>query len=184
MKTPISFCLISLLLTSTTIAMKLDSTVFGHNDSIPAKYTCVGDKGIKNISPPLQWSDIPPGTQSLALIMDDPDAPGGTFDHWIVFNIPPSTTGFTENLKSLPEGAKTGKNSWGKNEYGGPCPPDKEHRYIFKLYALNIILDLPAGSSKAAVLDAMKGHIKAEVELIGKYDKPKELKEKKEKFKK
>jgi len=142
--------------------MKLTSTAFEHEGTIPSKYTCDGE----NISPPLTISDIPEGTQALALIMDDPDAPAGTWDHWIIWNIPPDTA----NIESQPQGTR-GKNSWEKLDYDGPCPPNGEHRYYFKLFALDSVLDLPEGSQKSALLDSMQGHILAETTLMGKYER-------------
>lgn len=133
-------------------AMKIESSIIKPGQPIPKKFTCEGE----NISPPLSFRDIPQETKSLALIVDDPDAPNGTFDHWIVWNLTPQTT-------SLAEGAKVpmeGKNSYRESRYHGPCPPaGKPHRYFFKLYALDTLLNLPAGSSKAEVEKAMKGHI-------------------------
>jgi len=144
--------------------MKIESTAFQNNQSIPSLYTCDG----ANINPPLTFSDIPAGAKSLALIMDDPDAPMGTWDHWIIFNIPPETKEIKEGL--VPEGV-LGVTSFRKTGYGGPCPPDREHRYFFKLYALDTILNLPEGSSKKEVEVAMSGHIIAQAELVGKYNR-------------
>ncbi len=140
--------------------MKLVSSAFSQNQAIPAKYTCKG----KDVSPPLSFSNVPDGAASLALIVDDPDAPRGVFDHWIVWNITPDT-------KELKEGAsvpKQGINGYGEQRYKGPCPPPgAAHRYRFKLYALNILLDLPEGSTKAQLEEAMQGHILAQTELVG-----------------
>lgn len=142
--------------------MQIDSPVFEQHSPIPKKYTCEGD----DVSPPLAFRDIPAGTKTLALIMDDPDAPNGTFDHWIVWNITPS-------IKSLPENAKVpnqGKNSFRETEYGGPCPPPgPSHRYFFKLYALDTIVNLPNGSTKSELEEAMEGHILGRAELVGTY---------------
>ena len=143
---------------------ELTSTAFAAGEPIPAKYTCDG----ADISPPLAWSDPPQGTQSLALIMDDPDAPVGTWDHWILFNIPADTRDLPEQA-SPPSGSVDGKNSWGRTGYGGPCPPRGTHRYFFKLYALDTPLNLPAGVDKAQLLQAMEGHILAQAELMGTY---------------
>src|SRR5207249_9097014 len=115
--------------------MKISSSAFTHNGSIPAKYTCDGSDSI----PPLVFGDVPANTKSLALIVDDPDAPGGTFDHWIVWNIPPATTAVAEGKP--PQGI-SGRNGFGRNGYGGPCPPSGEHRYQFKVYALDTMLNL------------------------------------------
>ncbi len=141
------------------------SPAFRHEELIPSKYTCDEE----NISPPIAIDQIPEGTASLVLIMDDPDATNGeTWDHWIVFNIP-------ENLSRIGEGEEPegtlGKNSWGTLGYGGPCPPKDSgaHRYFFKVYALDTSLRLPKGATKAEILEAMKGHILAKGELMGKY---------------
>ncbi|MSR85493.1 YbhB/YbcL family Raf kinase inhibitor-like protein [Candidatus Uhrbacteria bacterium] len=147
--------------------MQLTSSAFADGESIPSRYTCDGE----NISPPLTVSDVPFGTKSLVLLMDDPDVPktirpDGMWDHWVVFNISPETV-FIEEGKN-PAGT-LGKNTGGKLAYGGPCPPDREHRYFFKLYALDSMLDLPAGASKLDVEAAMQGHIIEQVQLIGKY---------------
>ena len=142
--------------------MKITSPAFKHNASIPAKYTCQGE----DVSPPLAFNDIPEDAQTLALINDDPDAPMGTWDHWIIFNLDPS--------KKIAEGdapGTQGKNSWGRNDYGGPCPPSGTHRYFFKLYALDAALELPEGVTKHEVEEAMEGHILAQAELIGLYKK-------------
>lgn len=147
--------------------MELTSSVFEHNGMIPQKYTCDGE----NISPPLQISGVPEGVKSLALIMDDPDVPknlrpDGMFDHWIVWNIPADTSVIPES--AVPNGV-VGKNTSGNARYAGPCPPDREHRYFFKLYALDAMLSLAAGASKADLEKAMEGHILAKAELIGRY---------------
>lgn len=144
--------------------MKLTSSAFKEGASIPAKYTC--DE--KDTIPPLAFEDIPEKAVTFALIMDDPDAPRGTWDHWIVWNIPRDTKGVREG--SEPSGV-SGKNSWGRTGWGGPCPPDREHRYFFKLYALDGKLDLQAGSTKAQLEKAMKGHIVAEAQLMGRYNR-------------
>lgn len=142
--------------------MQLTSTAFENNGQIPPQYTCDGD----NINPPLQISDVPEQAQSLALIMDDPDAPVGTWDHWVIFNISPQTENIDEN--SEPNGTP-GQGTRGNTKYSGPCPPDGEHRYIFKLYAIDTQLDLNKGVSKQQVEDAMKDHIIDQTKLIGKY---------------
>jgi hypothetical protein len=145
--------------------MQLTSPAFAHGGGIPPRYTCQG----QNVNPELEIKDVPPGCRSLALIMDDPDAPGGTWDHWLVWNLAPETVSVTEG--SVPEGAVQGRNSWGRNEYGGPCPPSGTHRYFFKLYALRDRLGLPPGSDKAQLLAAMRGLLLAECELMGTYRK-------------
>ena len=149
------------------MAFTVMSPAFAAGDRIPSLYTCDG----ANMSPPLKWMAAPSETQAFALIMDDPDAPGGTWDHWIVFNIPPQNTAWLEGDTTLPGAAKEGRNSWNKTGYGGPCPPDREHRYIFRLYALDDMLDLSAGVSKEELLEAMEPHILAVAELIGRYER-------------
>jgi Raf kinase inhibitor-like YbhB/YbcL family protein len=145
--------------------MTLSSAAFAEGERIPKKHTCDGE----NVSPPLDIAGVPDRTRSLALIMDDPDAPRGTWVHWVVWNIPPDT-------KAIPEGTEpkgvAGKNSFGKTGYGGPCPPKgPAHRYYFKLYALDAALDLPAGSTKDRLEQAMKGHVIARASLMGTYSR-------------
>ena len=144
------------------VNMKLTSPAFANNDIIPSEFTCDG----ADASPPLIISDVPSNAKSLALVMDDPDAPVGTWDHWIAFNIPPSTKQISKRAE--PEGI-AGKNSWGRTGYGGPCPPSGTHRYFFKLYALDTILNLPEGATKKDLEKAMQGHIIAKAELMGTY---------------
>lgn len=145
--------------------MKITSPAFFHNGMIPKKYTCQGE----DINPPLDFTDVPTYAKSLALIVDDPDAPMGTWVHWIVYNIKPDCFHIAEN--SVPEGALLGKNDFGKFQYGGPCPPSGTHRYFFKLYALDCVLDLKGVVNKTQLLSAMEGHILAEAELVGLYKK-------------
>jgi len=148
--------------------MKIESPSFKDGDFIPAKYTCDGS----DISPPLDWSGIPEKAKSLALISDDPDAPMGTWVHWVIYNIPPDEKGLPEGLppeKTLPNRARQGVNDFRKIGYGGPCPPGGTHRYFFKLYALDKVLELGPGITKKKLLDAMEGHIIAEAQLIGRY---------------
>jgi len=149
--------------------MRLTSTAFEEGASIPKRYTCDGNDN----SPPLHWEGIPAGTKSLALICDDPDAPRGTWVHWVLFNLPANTTELAAGVptdKVLPSGAKQGTNDSKEIGYGGPCPPKgKPHRYYFKVYALDAELNLPEGSTKQEVEAAMKGHILAQGELMGKY---------------
>jgi Raf kinase inhibitor-like YbhB/YbcL family protein len=144
-------------------------SVFEAQQPIPAKYTCDGE----NVSPPLKFLQIPSGAKSLVLIVDDPDAPHGTFDHWIVWNLPPNLKGLTEGaaeLEDLSPQPKQGINGFRKSFYQGPCPPPgKPHHYHFKLYALNVPLSIPEGSPKQAVENAMKGHIIETAELVGTY---------------
>lgn len=147
------------------MALELLSPTFKQGETIPLTYTCDG----KNISPPLLWRDVPAGTKSLVLIVDDPDAPAGTWDHWLVYNIPANLVSLPEAIKQLPEGALPGKNSWNKLDYGGPCPPDREHRYFFKLYALDTVLPNKAGMTKKEIENAMNGHVITSSELITKY---------------
>ena len=150
--------------------MKLTSSAFQNGGKIPKRYTCDGE----NINPELVIQEIPDNAVSLVLIMDDPDIPDfvkeklklEVWDHWVVFNIPAEVNKIHEDEEPI---GIAGKNSSGKLGYGGPCPPDKEHRYFFKLYALDIKLDLKQGSSKKEVEDAMSDHVIGRVELIGKY---------------
>ena len=149
---------------------ELTSTAFAPGEPIPQKYTCDGE----DISPPLQWSDPPQGTQSFALIADDPDAPVGTWVHWVLFNLPAQARSLPEAVPSdaeLADGSRHGKNGWGRLDYGGPCPPRGTHRYVFKLYALDTTLDLKAGANKKQVLQAMEGHILTQAELMGVYSR-------------
>jgi Raf kinase inhibitor-like YbhB/YbcL family protein len=143
--------------------MKLSSPAFEHNQGIPSEYTCNGS----DTSPKLNIEDVPENTKSLVLINDDPDAPVGNWDHWIVFNMPPDVK---IEKGSEPQGVG-GKNSWGRTGYGGPCPPSGTHRYFFKLYALDTELSLEEGASKADIEQAMQDHIIEKTELIGTYKK-------------
>jgi len=148
--------------------MQITSPAFTDSSMVPSKYTCDG----QDISPPLEWKDVPAGTKSFALICDDPDAPIGTWVHWVAYNISPNITKLDENVKPEKESKnvmRQGNNDWSKIGYGGPCPPGGTHRYYFKLYALDNMLDLKSGPTKAQLLQAMKGHILAESQLIGKY---------------
>ncbi len=144
--------------------LKLTSSAFKNEGRIPDKYTCMGD----DISPPLEIDGIPEGAKSLVLIIDDPDAPMGTWDHWVVFNIP-LISKIEEN--SVPEGGVQGINDFKKHDYGGPCPPSGTHVYMFKLYALDITLDLDEDSKKVDVENAMEGHVLAQTKLLGTYSK-------------
>ena len=143
--------------------LQLVSPAFKHNEFIPEKYTCDG----KDINPPLLIENIPSGTKSMALIVDDPDAPAGTWVHWVVWNISPDTKEMKES--SVPEGAQQGVNDFRKHQYGGPCPPSGTHRYFFKLYALDTMLNLGSKAKKSDIEQAMKGHILEKTELIGRY---------------
>ena len=144
--------------------MEFRSSAFEDGGKIPAKHSC--DEA--DASPPLAISGVPEGAISLALVRDDPDAPGGTWDHWVVCNIAPDTAAIPENTE--PEGVP-GKNSWGKLGYGGPCPPSGTHAYRFKLYALDAELDLRRGSTKLDLESAMQGHILADALLVGNYSR-------------
>lgn len=152
--------------------MKLTSPSFGPQGSIPQRYTCDGE----NVSPPLAWSEVPSGAKTLALIMDDPDAPDPakprmTWVHWVLYNIPAVANGLPEGVdaRSVPPGTLEGKNDWKKTGYGGPCPPIGRHRYLHKLYALDAVLPDLRRPNKAALEAAMKGHILAQAELVGTY---------------
>jgi Raf kinase inhibitor-like YbhB/YbcL family protein len=151
--------------------MQLTSTAFGEGDTIPKQ--CTGDG--KDVSPPLKWADVPPSTKSVALICDDPDAPRGTWVHWVLFNLPATARELPEGVppeKTLESGARQGTNDFRKIGYGGPAPPPgKPHRYFFKLYALDRTLDLKEGATKEQVVQAMKGHVLAEGQLMGKYSR-------------
>lgn len=148
---------------STPMIMQISSPAFTHNSDIPALYTCDG----ADRSPPLQISSVPSGAKSLVLIHDDPDAPMGTWVHWLLWNIDPKTEEIPED--SVPPGAVEGTTSWGKTGYGGPCPPSGTHRYFFKLYALDTLLALPPNAGKEKLEAAMQGHILAQGELVGLY---------------
>lgn len=143
--------------------MKLSSSAFQHNQAIPLKFTCEGE----DINPTLTISDVPPEAKSLAFIVDDPDAPGKTWVHWVVFNIPATTREISEN--SIP--GKQGMNDFGRLDFGGPCPPSGEHRYFFKLYALDTTLNLKEGITKKQLEEAMKNHTLSKAELVGLYKK-------------
>ncbi len=151
-----------------SMEIKIKSTAFEEGGMIPKKYTCDG----MDVSPPLTWASVPEGTKSLALICDDPDAPMGTWVHWVLFNLPGDTKELPENIppqKTLANGVKQGINDFRKIGYGGPCPPGGTHRYYFKLYALGTEINFEAGATKARLLKAMEGHILAEGQLMGKY---------------
>lgn len=156
------------------MSFTLSSPAFASNASIPALHTCDG----KDVSPPLRWSGLPAGTRSLVLIVDDPDAPDPaaprmTWVHWVLYNLPPSARGLPQGVaaRALPPGTKEGKNDWKRAGYGGPCPPIGRHRYFHKLYALDSVLPDLGAATKAAVEAAMKGHVVAQAELMGTYQK-------------
>ena len=146
----------------------ITSSVFEEGGMIPEKYTCDG----MDVSPPLTWSDFPEGVKTFALICDDPDAPMGTWVHWVLFNLPHNVNQLNEGIppeRDLDNAAKQGMNDFRKIGYGGPCPPGGTHRYYFKIYALDIELDLEAGAAKSELLEAMEGHILAQGHLMGRY---------------
>jgi len=151
------------------MAFELTSTAMKPGDAVPKKYTGDGD----DLSPPLKWTEPPSGTQSLALICEDPDAPRGTWTHWVAFNLPAESRELAEGMPgepTLPNGTVQGTNDFGKIGYGGPAPPaGKPHRYFFKLYALDRKVDFQSGADKKQVLAAMKGHILGEAQLMGTY---------------
>lgn len=148
--------------------IQVTSPAFEEGGMIPRQYTCDGE----DISPALDWRSVPEGTRSIALIADDPDAPIGTFVHWVLYGLPADAEGLPENIareRELPRGARQGVNDFGKIGYGGPCPPRGTHRYFFKVYALDTALNLPPGESKARLLKAMEGHILAQGQTMGRY---------------
>jgi Raf kinase inhibitor-like YbhB/YbcL family protein len=151
--------------------MKITSSAFTHDGDIPSRHTCEGN----DVSPPLSWTDVPSGAQSLALIVDDPDAPDPaapqrTWVHWVVVDLPPASAELPEG-GALPAGARDGLNDWKREGYGGPCPPIGRHRYFFKLYALDTTLPALSRPTKAALEQAMQGHVLAQAELVGTYQK-------------
>jgi Raf kinase inhibitor-like YbhB/YbcL family protein len=156
------------------MTLSLASAAFHAGGEIPRRFTCEGD----DVSPPLAWSGIPPGTKSLALVMDDPDAPDPkhpkvVWVHWVLYDIPPGTNGLPEALApgALPSGTREGRNSWHRTGYGGPCPPIGRHRYFHKLYALDTALSDLGEPDAAALEHAMRGHVLAHAELVGTYRK-------------
>jgi Raf kinase inhibitor-like YbhB/YbcL family protein len=168
-KTAVCLLLISLVFSSSFMeaknmgTLKLSSPQFKHHDYLPARFTCDG----ADVNPPLQIENVPSGTRSLALIVDDPDAPRGTWVHWVVWNIGPDIKEIKEH--AVPSGASEGTNDFRTRSYGGPCPPSGAHRYFFKLYALDVTLALAPNTTKADLERAMKGHILAQSELVGLY---------------
>lgn len=154
------------------MTLTLTSAAFSHQGHIPSAYTCEG----QDISPPLAWSGVPLAAKSLVLIVDDPDAPDPaapkmTWVHWVLYNIPPSASGLSKTVKDLPAGTLEGLNDWRRTGYGGPCPPIGRHRYFFKLYALDTVLPDLGNASKTKLEAQIKGHIIAQAELIGTYQK-------------
>jgi Raf kinase inhibitor-like YbhB/YbcL family protein len=151
--------------------MQLSSTAFAPNGEIPSRFTCEG----QDLAPPLSWQGAPDGTRSLALVVDDPDAPDPakpqrTWVHWVLYNIPPGLPGLPEG-GATPQGALDGHNDWQRDGYGGPCPPIGRHRYFFKLYALDSVLPPLAPPTKASLEQAMQGHVLAQAQLMGTYQK-------------
>src|SRR5947207_11460008 len=152
--------------------IKLESSAFKDGQSIPKQYTCDG----VNISPPLDWSGVPKNGKTLAIICDDPDAPAGTWVHWVVYNLPADDMGLIENTPAtdkLTGGGLEGKNDFGKIGYGGPCPPSGTHRYFFRLYALDALLELNPGAPRKELEKVLRGHLTAQTELMGTYSRPK-----------
>jgi Raf kinase inhibitor-like YbhB/YbcL family protein len=150
--------------------ISLKSPSFKEGEMIPLRFTCDGE----DLSPELAWDSIPEKCQTLAIICDDPDAPMGTWVHWIIYNIPADLAGLEEGIPPddiLPNGAKQGNNGWRRIGYGGPCPPGGTHRYFFKIYALDTELDLEPGASKFQLIDAMEDHILAQGQLMGRYSR-------------
>ncbi len=150
--------------------MKITSSAFKEGGMIPSRYTCNGE----DVSPDLAWTEPPDGTQSFALICDDPDAPMGTWVHWVVYNIPKTARGLAASIstdRTLPDGTLQGMNDFRRIGYGGPCPPGGTHRYFFKLYALDAEVKFKAGAAKSELLRALKGHVLAEAVLMGRYRK-------------
>jgi Raf kinase inhibitor-like YbhB/YbcL family protein len=155
-----------------TVNILITSDAFREGEAIPTKYTCDGD----DLSPALRWSDMPPNTKNLVLICEDPDAPSGTFTHWVLYNLPPAATGLPEGVSAearLANGAIQGRNDFKRIGYGGPCPPPKDgaHRYFFRLYALDTELQLQAGARREDIVLAMEGHVLATGHLMGTYQR-------------
>lgn len=157
-----------------TMSLSLSSPAFAHEAAMPARHSCDGG----DVSPPLRWTGLPAGTQSLALIVDDPDAPDPaaprmTWVHWVLYNLPPTIDGLAEGVSAaqLPAGTREGVNDWGRTGYGGACPPVGRHRYFHKLYALDTVLPDLREPDKAQLMKAMEGHVLAHVALIGTYQR-------------
>jgi Raf kinase inhibitor-like YbhB/YbcL family protein len=152
--------------------MQLSSPDFGAGQSIPARFTCEGE----DVSPALVWGEVPAGAKSLALIVEDPDAPDPRapkriYTHWVVYDLPPSSRGLPGGTSELPAGTREGKNDWGRTGYGGPCPPVGRHRYFFRLHALDSVLPDLGQPTRAELLGAMEGHVLETAELMGTYQK-------------
>lgn len=163
MKTLLSVLMLALSLVTSFAAMKLSSPDFKEGENIPARFTCDG----KDVSPTLQIEGMPKGAKSLVMILEDRDAPGGNFTHWLMWNVVPNLTEIVGNKP--PSGAVQGVNDFGKNKYSGPCPPPGLQRYYFKLYALDTTLDLPPKSKRKTIDSAIKSHVIAEAALMGRY---------------
>jgi Raf kinase inhibitor-like YbhB/YbcL family protein len=147
-------------------SLALSSPAFAANGTLPVQYTCDGDE----VSPPLRWSGVPAGTNSLALVVDDPDAPRGTWVHWVLYDLPPSADGLPEGASAQPpSGARDGLNDWRRPGYGGACPPSGRHRYVHTLYALDMVLPDLGSPDKAQLVKAMQGHILAQSQLVATY---------------
>lgn len=158
-----------------TMNLDVSSSAFAAGGAIPVLHTCEGD----DVSPPLAWSGVPPGTKSLVLIVDDPDAPDPaapkmTWVHWVLYNLPPDSTGLSADVRVLPAGTLEGINDWKRTGYGGPCPPIGTHRYFHKLYALDVVLPDLGEPDKRRLEAAMQGHVLAQATLIGTYRKKKQ----------
>jgi Raf kinase inhibitor-like YbhB/YbcL family protein len=156
------------------VPLSIRSTAFTHGAAMPKRYTCDGE----DISPPLEWSGVPTGAKSLALIVDDPDAPDPkapkrVWVHWVLYNVPPTAAGVKERVSGggLPDGTREGLNDWKRARYGGPCPPIGRHRYFFKLYALDTLLPELGAATKSEVETAMRGHVLEQAELLGTYER-------------
>jgi len=154
------------------VTLHMTSPSFEHEGAIPRKYTCEG----ADLSPPLVWADVPKGTKSLAIVIDDPDAPNPaapkmTWVHWVLYDLPPTTSGLPEGAANLPAGTREGRNDWKATGYRGPCPPIGRHRYVHKLFALDVVLPDLDEPDEAALQGAMKGHVIAQATLIGTYER-------------
>ncbi|MBU9888896.1 MAG: YbhB/YbcL family Raf kinase inhibitor-like protein [Candidatus Omnitrophica bacterium] len=165
----LGICLIATIAGAEEAMMKgtirVSSPAFREGQSIPIEHTCDG----ADISPPLQWTGVPAGTKSLALIADDPDAPGGDWVHWVLYDLPPDTDHLSPEVPATPARGIQGRTDFGRTGYGGPCPPRGTHRYFFKIYALDRMSGLGPGATKQVLLEAMRGHILAEGQLMGTY---------------
>lgn len=152
--------------------MRISSSAFPHNGAIPPKYTCDGE----DVSPPLAWSEVPPGAKSLALVIEDPDAPDPsapkmTWVHWVLYNLPPACAGLAEGARALPAGTLEGLNDWQRSGYGGPCPPAGRHRYFHRLYALDVALPRLHRPTRSKLEAAMQRHVLAQATLVGTYQR-------------